>query len=64
LPPKVSETSKKFILELSGITVPVNEHPELEPATLPVELMVIFVVIPSSNVPVQVPEIEESDAGV
>jgi hypothetical protein len=42
----------------------VNEHPELEPVTLPVELIVIVVVIPSSNVPVQVPEIEESDAGV
>jgi hypothetical protein len=42
----------------------VNEHPELEPVKLPPELMVTVVVIPSSNVPVQVPEIEESDADV
>ena len=63
MPPKVSDTSKKFVLELSGTIVPVNEHPELEPVTPPVELMVTVVVIPSSNVPVQEPEIAESNAG-
>jgi hypothetical protein len=51
-------------LELSGATVPENEHPELEPLTPPFELMVTVVVIPSSKVPVQVPAIAEIDAEV
>jgi hypothetical protein len=64
LAPNVSDTSKKFLFELSGATVPENEHPELEPLTLPLELMVTVVVIPSSKVPVQVPVMVERVAEV
>jgi hypothetical protein len=49
-------------LELSGEIVPENEHPELAPLTLPLELIVTVVVVPSSKVPVQVPVMLERDA--
>ena len=64
LGPNVSDTSKKFLLELSAATVPENEQPELEPLTLPLELIVTVVVVPSNKVPVQVPVIAERDAEV
>ena len=51
-------------MELSGATVPENEHPELEPLTVPLEMIVTVVAVPSIRLPVQVPEIAESDACV
>jgi hypothetical protein len=33
--PKVSDTSKKFLFELSAVAFPVNEQPELDPLTVP-----------------------------
>jgi hypothetical protein len=51
-------------LELSGVIVPENVHPESEPLKLPFEPMVTVALVPSIRTPVQVPEIADSDAGV
>ncbi len=64
LAPKVSSTSKKFLLDGSGATAPENEHPELEPLTPPFEVIVTVADAPSSKVPAHVPEIAEIDAAV
>jgi hypothetical protein len=63
-PPNVRDTSKKFFFELSAATVPENEHPELDPFTFPLELMVTVVEAPLNREPVQLPEMSASDAGV
>jgi hypothetical protein len=55
---------KKFLFEESAAAVPDNVHPEAEPVTVPLELMLRVVDVPSNNVPVQLPEICASDAGV
>jgi hypothetical protein len=52
------------LFELSATTVPENEHPELEPLRLPLELMVTVAATLSSNAPVQAPEIAEREAVV
>jgi hypothetical protein len=52
------------LLELSGETVPEKEQPALDPVTLPLELMTTVVDIPSNNVPLQLPEISDNNAGV
>jgi hypothetical protein len=61
----VRETSKKFLVELSGAIVAVKEHPELLiPLALPEELIVTEADSPSVSEPFQEPEIPASEAGV
>jgi hypothetical protein len=63
-PPNVRITLKKFLLELSCVAVPENEHPELEPLISPLSLIVTVAAAPFSNEPDQLPEISEIDAGM
>ncbi|MGA2021170.1 MAG: hypothetical protein ABSH02_11320 [Candidatus Sulfotelmatobacter sp.] len=57
--------SKKFLFELSGVTVAEKEHPELlVPAALPEEPIVTEADSPSVSDPLHEPEIEASEAGV